>query len=64
MQYKPISLHYKQKHITMKKQMKQIALPLFLGGLIACSPKTAVMKLTCWATGQKYFFLHPTSYKE
>ena len=26
----------------MKKQMKQIALPLFLGGLIACSPKTAV----------------------
>ena len=42
MQYKPISLHYKQKHITMKKQMKQIALPLFLGGLIACSPKTAV----------------------
>lgn len=38
MQYKPISLHYKQKHITMKKQMKQIALPLFLGGLIACSP--------------------------
>ena len=26
MQYKPISLHYKQKHITMKKQMKQIAL--------------------------------------
>lgn len=42
MQYKPIPLHYKQKHITMKKQMKQIALPLFLGGLIACSPKTAV----------------------
>ena len=42
MQYKPISLHYKQKHITMKKQMKQIALPHFLGGLIACSPKTAV----------------------
>ena len=26
----------------MKKQMKQVALPLFLGGLIACSPKTAV----------------------
>ena len=25
MQYKPIPLHYKQKHITMKKQMKQIA---------------------------------------
>lgn len=42
MQYKPIPLHYKQKHITMKKQIKQIALPLFLGGLIACSPKTAV----------------------
>lgn len=42
MQYKPIPLHYKQKHITMKKQMKQIALPLFLGGLIACSPKTVV----------------------
>ena len=63
MQYKPIPLHYKQKHITMKKQMKQIALPLFLGGLIACSPKTAV-KQTCWATGQKYFLLHPTSYKE
>ena len=38
----------------MKKQMKQIALPLFLGGLIACSPKTAVND----------FLLHPTSYKE
>ena len=28
MQYKPIPLHYKQKHITMKKQMKQIVLRL------------------------------------